>query len=387
MSTGLRRFERWLAMMSKVIGIIYANSATDNLQGLALKRPIAAVPFGGRYRILDFALSSMVNSGIRTIGVVTPHHYRPLLDHLGAGKAWFLDRKDGGLFVLPGANHGLSGNNHTFCVKDLKANLEYLQNDFAENVIICSGEQIFNVNFKNVLEFHNDKQADVTLIYKGIANSGDQTDGIVLEMDEGQKVSNILDNKTPGGAMLLHPHFVNMIIIRREILLDIVERYSAIGCIGLMDIFASNLEVLKIYGSPTCSLIGTIRTLKEYFDRSMDLLNLEVRGKLWLGADRIHTKIKDNPPTQYTSQAEISNSLIASGCSISGEVVNSIIFRGVIVEQGCKIRNSIILPKCHIHAHAQTDYAVLDKSVTVNGENVLKGSSNHPLVVLKRTVI
>ena len=374
-------------MMSNDIGIIYANSATDNLQELAQKRPIAAVPFGGRYRILDFALSSLVNSGIRTIGVVTPHHYRSLLDHLGAGKAWFLDRKDGGLFILPGANHGLSGNNHTFCVKDLKANLEYLQNDYAENVIICSGEQIYNVNFKNALELHNDKQADVTLIYKGIANLGDQTDGIVLEMDEGQKVSNIIDPKNLETRMFVQPHFVNMLIIRREILLEIVERYSSVGCIDLIDIFASNLNVLKIYGCPTCSLVGTIRTLKEYFDRSMDLLNLEVRGKLWLGGDRIHTKIKDNPPSQYTSQAEVSNSLIASGCTIAGEVVNSIIFRGVIVEQGCKINNSIILPKCHIHAQAQTDYAILDKSVTVNGENVLKGCSNNPLVVLKRTVI
>lgn len=387
MSKGLERFRKVGAMMSNAIGIIFANSATDSLQGLGLERPIAAVPFGGRYRILDFALSSMVNSGIRTIGLVTPHHYRPLLDHLGAGKAWFLDRKDGGLFILPGVFHGLAGNHHTFCIKDLQNNMEYLQKDFAENVVISSGDQIFNINFKNALEFHNDKQADVTLIYKGIDNSSDQTDEIFLEMDEGQKVSNILDKKGLEKGMFVQPHFVNMLIIRRELLLNIVEKYSSIGCIDLIDIFTSNLEVLKIYGSPTCSLIGTIRTLKDYFDRSMDLLDLEVRGRLWLGADQIHTKIKDNPPTQYTSHAKVSNSLIASGCSISGEVVNSIIFRSVIVEQGCKIKNCIILTKCHIHAHAQTDYAILDKAVTVHEGNVLKGSLNNPLVVLKRTVI
>ncbi len=373
--------------MSKAIGIIYANSANENLQGLALKRPIAAVPFGGRYRILDFALSSMVNSGIRTIGVFTPHHYRPLLDHLGAGKAWFLDRKDGGLFILPGAIHGLVGKNHTFCVKDLQSNIEYLEKDYAENVIITSGEQIFNINFKNALEFHNHSQADVTMIYRGIDNSGDQKDKIFLEMDEGQKVTNILNSKSLERGMPVKSHFVNMLIIRRELLLEIIEKYSSVGCIDLMDIFSTNLEVLKIYGTPTCSLIGRIRTLKDYFDRSMDLLDLEVRGKLLLGADQIHTKIKDNPPTQYTSHARVSNSLIASGCSISGEIVNSIIFRGVIVEQGCRVRNCIILPKCHIQARSQTDYAILDKSVMVNRENVLKGSLNNPLVVLKRTVI
>jgi len=375
------------AMMSNAIGIIYANSANDSLQGLALERPLAAVPFGGRYRILDFALSSLVNSGIRTIGLVTPHHYRPLLDHLGAGKAWFLDRKDGGFFILTGVMHSFAGKNNTFCVKDLQNNIEYLEKDFAENVIISSGDQIFNINFKNALESHNSQHADVTLIYKEMPNLGGLRDELAFEMDKDHKVSNIHNNKSLESAKTVQPCFVNLLIIRREILLDIIEKYSAIGCIDLMDILMANQEVLKIYGSPTCSLIGTIRTTKDYFDRSMDLLNLEVRGKLWLGEDRIHTKIKDNPPTQYGSQAKVSNSLIASGCSIAGEVVNSIIFRGVIIEQGCKIKNSIILPKCHIYADAQTDYTILDKSVKVNGGNILKGSLNNPLVVLKRTVI
>jgi len=374
-------------MMPSTIGIIFANNGDDNLQGLALKRPIAAVPFGGRYRILDFALSSMVNSGIRTIGLVTPHHCRPLLDHLGAGKDWFLDRKAGGLYILPGVMHSLAGNSHTFCIKDLQSNIEYLQKDFAENVIITSGNQIFNMTFKKALEFHHDHQADVTLIYKENDALGDPTHEIALEMDNEHKVFNILDKKGEESNTCDQLNFVNMLIIRREILLDIVEKYSSFGCIDLIDILTLNLEVLKIYGRPTGSLIGKIRTVKDYFDRSMDLLDLGIREKLWLGADQIHTKIKDNPPTQYTSHAKVCNSLIASGCSISGEVVNSIIFRGVIVEQGCKIENSIILPKCHIHKNAQMDYVILDKAVKVYGENVLKGSSKNPLVVLKRTVI
>lgn len=373
--------------MSNAIGIIFANSGSDNLQGLALERPIAAVPFGGRYRILDFALSSMVNSGIRTIGLVTPHQYRPLLDHLGAGKDWFLERKDGGLFILPGVMHGLVKNNHTFCIKDLKNNLEYLQKDFVENVVISSGDQVYNLNFSDALEFHKDKHADVTLMYKAMTDFDiNSKSKILLELDEDQKVSNIQeeDGRQKEG---LGPQFVNILLIRRELLLDIIESYSSFGCLDLMSIIASNLGVLKIFGSPTGSLIETIRTIKDYFDRSMDLLDLRVREQLWLGVDRTHTKIVDNPPTKYTSQAKVSNSLIASGCSIAGEVINSIVFRGVILEPGCRIQNSILMPKCHIHANAQTDYTILDKSVKVHGENVLKGSRNHPLVVLKKTVI
>ena len=374
-------------MLSKAIGIIFANSGYYSLQGLAQERPISAVPFGGRYRILDFALSSMVNSGLRTIGLVTPHHYRALLDHLGAGKDWFLDRKAGGLFILPGVMHSLAGTNHTFCIKDIHHNIEYLQKDFAENVVITRGDQIFNINFKDALEAHNDNQADVTLIYQEGNNLGDPVHERVLEMDEDQKVFEIKGPKALERTMSVQSNFVNMLIIRRELLLNIVERYSANECIDLMDILAVNLEVLKIYGSPTDSLIGSIRTVKDYFHRSMDLLDLDVREKLLLGEDQIHTKIVDNPPTRYTSQANVSNSLIASGCTIAGEVLNSIIFRGVIVERGCRIRNSIIMPKCHLYDNAQTEYAILDKFVKVNPGNILKGSMNKPLVVIKSTVI
>lgn len=373
--------------MPNAIGIIFANSEYASLQGLAQERPIAAVPFGGRYRILDFALSSMVNSGIRTIGLVTPHQYRPLLDHLGAGKDWFLDRKAGGLFILPGVMHSLAGNGHAFCIKDLQHNMEYLQKESVENVVISCGDQIFNMNMMGALEFHNAKQADVTLIYKENDNLGDMTDELFLEMDENQKVSNIRDQKGLEWTESGRPHYVNMLIIRRRLLLDIVERYSSLGCMGLISILKKNMDILKIYGSSTCSMIGTIRTINDYFDQNMDLLDQEVREKLWLGLDRIHTKILDNPPTQYKSQAKVSNSLIASGCSIAGDVVNSIIFRGVILEKGCNIKNSIIMSNCHIHENASMEYAILDKAVIVHEGNVLKGSLTNPLVVHKRTVI
>lgn len=372
--------------MSNTIGIIYANSGNNSLQGLAQERPIAAVPFGGRYRILDFALSSMVNSGIRTIGLVTPHHYRPLLDHLGAGKDWFLDRKAGGLFILPGVMHSLAGNKHTFCIQDLYHNIEFLQKDFVENVVINRGDQIFNINYLKALKFHNAHQADVTLIFKECDNWGDPAQELFLKMADNQQVSNF-QSKESLAAIEPDPYFVNMLIIRRELLLNIIEKYSSYGCMDIMEILAANLKDLKIYGYATESLIGTIRSVKDYFHRSMDFLDWDVRQNLWLGEERIHTKIVDNPPTRYTSQAKVSNSLIASGCTIAGEVYNSIIFRGVIVEQGCRIRNSIIMPKCHIHPNAQVEYAILDKVVKVNGGNVLKGSFNNPLVVCKRTVI
>ncbi|AET67875.1 glucose-1-phosphate adenylyltransferase, GlgD subunit [Desulfosporosinus orientis DSM 765] len=374
--------------MSNAIGIIFANSGSDNLQGLAAERPVAAVPFGGRYRILDFALSSMVNSGIRTIGLVTPHQYRPLLDHLGAGKDWFLERKDGGLFILPGVMHGLAGSNHLFCIKDLENNCEFLEKEYVKNVVISSGDKIYNLNFKETLEFHNEKQADITLLYKTNPYPGCcLKNKLVLRLGEEQRLAAISDFYLPEEDDGEIPEFAGILVIRRELLLEMIQRYSSGGCIDLMAIITMNLGSLKVFAKETNSLIGTICTIKDYFERSMDLLQSSVREQLWLGVDRTHTKIVDNPPTKYAEQAQVRNSLIASGCIIAGEVINSIVFRGVVLEEGCRVQNSILMPQCHIHANAQTNYAILDKSVRVHRDNSLQGSKSHPLVVLKKTVI
>lgn len=374
--------------MSNAIGIIFANNGSDNLQGLAAERPLAAVPFGGRYRILDFALSSMVNSGIRTIGLVTPHQYRPLLDHLGSGKDWFLQRKNGGLFILPGVMHGLAASQHLFCIKDLENNLEFLEKDYVKNVVISSGDKIYNLNFKETLEFHDEREADITFIYRNSpAPDGGAQSKLLLKFDGEQRLSAISDSRfsEKGGGEV--SEFVNILVIRRELLLNMIQQYASMGCLDLLSIIAMNLSLLKAFVYPTRALIGTITTVNDYFERSMDLLQSAVREELWLGVDRTHTKIVDNPPTKYAQGAKVSNSLIASGCTIAGEVINSIVFRGVVLEEGCRIQNSIILPKCHIHANAQTNYTILDKSVQVHGDNSLKGSKSHPLVVLKKTVI
>lgn len=174
--------------MRNVIGILFGNNGSDILQGLAFQRSTAAVPFGGRYRLLDFALSSMVNSGIRTIGLVTPRHYRSILDHLGAGKEWSLDRKSGGLFILPGAIQGLSGRSGRFALKDLQLNIEYLQKDFSENIIISGCNQVLNMNYQEALDLHEAKQADITLIYKESADSVSMGEKERLVIGENQAI-------------------------------------------------------------------------------------------------------------------------------------------------------------------------------------------------------
>ncbi|WP_407312926.1 glucose-1-phosphate adenylyltransferase subunit GlgD [Desulfosporosinus sp. SB140] len=373
--------------MHNAIGILFGNNGSDTLQGLTFERSTAAVPFGGRYRLLDFALSSMVNSGLWTIGLVTPRYYRSILDHLGAGKDWFLDRKSGGLFILPGAIHGLSDENEKFRLKDLQLNKEYLLKDLSENIIISGCNHVFNINYEEALENHKKRQADITLIYKESADSCAMIGKERLIIGDHQKILNIHGSHTAESAGQIQNYFIDMLIIRRKLLLKIVEGYRSIEAMNLMDVIQENISALKIIGVPFHGYFGTLNSVKDYFARSMELLNPEIRKEVLTGHDRIHTKIVDNPPTKHGLQAKVTNSLISSGCIIEGEVNNSILSRGVIVEQGAAINNCIIMQKCKISAGARLDYVILDKFVKVHEENVLKGNMNTPLVVLKGSLV
>ena len=373
--------------MRNAIGLLFANNSSDILQGLAFERSIAAVPFGGRYRLLDFALSSMVNSGIRTIGLVTPRQYRSLLDHLGAGKEWFLDRKTGGLFILPGAIQGLSGQSGKYRLKDLQLNIEFLQKDFSENIIISGCNNVFNINYKTALALHETKQADITLIYKESDDSAAMVGKERLVIGDDQKVLDIQGSDTSESSGQSQAYFIDILIIRRKLLLEIVEGYTSIESVNLMDAIIENIHSLKICGVPFSGYYGTINSVKEYFDRSMELLNPEIRKEVLTSQDQIHTKIVDNPPTKHCTHSKVSNSLISSGCTIEGEVHNSILSRGVVVERGSVIKNSIVMQKCKISAEASLNYIILDKFVKVHSGNVLKGNKNIPLVVLKGSLV
>jgi glucose-1-phosphate adenylyltransferase len=365
------------------IAILFGNSGFDSLQGLTLEGSIASTSFGGRYRLLDFALSSMVNSGIRTIGLVTPRYYRSILDHLGGGKEWFLDRKAGGLAILPGAIHGLTSHKINFRMRDIEINIDYLYKNYAENVLISRCNQVFNYNYTDALEFHNKKKADITLIYKIPEKLTDRHGRIHLFLDEAQKVYEI---KKENSEELKVPYFINQLIIRRKVLLDIIHGYKSLETVDLIQLITENVQTLKVYGFPFSGYIQTIHTVQDYFERNMDLLDPEIREKLFWGSDRIHTKVRDNPPTKYSYQARVRNSLISSGCQIKGEVENSVISRCVLIEPGAQIRNSIIMQRCTIRAGTVLEYVVMDKYTEVKAGNVLKGNRDNPLV-MKKTAI
>ncbi|WP_434512347.1 glucose-1-phosphate adenylyltransferase subunit GlgD [Desulfitobacterium sp. AusDCA] len=373
--------------MNRVIGLIFGNTRSDLLQGLTQDRPIVALPFGGKYRLLDFALSSFINSGIRTVGLITPQNYRPVLDHTGAGKDWYLDRKSGGLFILPGVIHGLSGGHSRFLMQNMTSNLEFLEKDSAENVVITYCNQVYNIDYQEALDFHELKKADVTLIYKESEQEEDLQRRLLLSLNVEHKVNTIAQNWDQEEPLSEVPYFVDMLIIRRELFIELIERYKSIETADLIDAIRENIDQIEVYAHPTKAYIGRINSIEDYFRCNMDLLKPEVSQELFQSKNQIYTKVRDNPPSLYCSTPKVRNSLLSCDCTLDGEVEHSIISRGVIIKPGAKVKNCILMQKCIIGENAVLENVILDKFVEVKEGNVLVGRRESPLVISKKSIV
>jgi glucose-1-phosphate adenylyltransferase len=372
--------------MSKFLGVIACNYRLDLLQSMITSRPVAALPFGGRYRLLDFPLSSMVNSGLRTVGIITPYRYRPILDHLGAGKEWYLDRKVGGMFILPGSLQGKYSRNNKFALGDFVKNIEFLEKDRADYVIISGCSNIFNLNFNEVMQEFEDQNPDIIMIYKELyLEEEEDCQGVILQVNENKRVVNL--KSSWGKEKQIVKLFIDTLIIKRKLFLDILKNYEAVEEMDLLDILEEDFEMFRIAAYPLAGYFGRITSVRSYYRRSMDILNPSVRNELFMKTNRIHTKIKDNPPTKYGVQCSIRNSLISSGCNIQGNVRDSIVFRGVRIESGASVTKSIIMQKCVIGEEAVLENVIIDKYGRVNNGAVIKGQDYSPMVLSKYMVL
>ena len=362
--------------MYRVMGIICANYASDGLSALTDQRTIASLPFAGRYRLVDFPLSNMVNSGIQTVGITLPYKYRSIIDHIGAGKEWGLDRKIGGLFILPGSVFGVSNSGHRFLLRDFRRNMIFFKRTELEYVLVAGTSCIYNMDYNDLLKQHIDRGADITLIGKTLDEDDPHLKGITVEKG---RVSALKD-----GALKGEIGFLDGFIISRELFLEILEWYEAVD---YMDLFAALSNDLEKFDVKVFELEGYgkgIHTVKEYFDRNMDRLDPSPGNDLFAKDRPIMTKVSDMVPTKYYKGSRVSNSLIPDGCVIKGKVEDSILFRNVIVEKGAIVKNSIILQGCIVKKGAVVANAILDRNNVIGEETILAGTPNDILLMDKK---
>ncbi|KYZ76202.1 glucose-1-phosphate adenylyltransferase [Anaerosporomusa subterranea] len=373
--------------MKRVLGLINLFENEDLLRELTQSRPLAAIPFAGRYRVIDFILSNMVNSGIRNVGILAYSNYRSLMDHLRSGKEWDLARKRDGLFILPSNQAPGRIRSGEGDIEQMYSHFEYFKRSKEQYVLIAGSSMIANIQFNGMLDFHRQTGADVTVLFQpGCQLEGqDYRHCTFIKTDADGRVSDAAVSHDPGGDQQMS---MRVYLMERKLFMDIVERCMLKGEHSFIkDGLIRNLGQLKIYGYPFQGHVAVINSVFGYYHHSLSLLQPEVRQNLFSRNNPIYTKTKDEAPTNYRLGAKASNSLVANGCVIEGTVENSILFRGVHIRPGASVRNCVIMQKCDIGPGVSLDTVICDKDVKIGPGRTIKGEIAYPIIIRKGTVI
>ncbi|MDR1569422.1 MAG: glucose-1-phosphate adenylyltransferase subunit GlgD [Oscillospiraceae bacterium] len=377
-------------MMKNVMGIIYTGEQNANLRELTTTRATAALPVIGRYRIIDFIVSSLVHTGVKNVGVITQKNYHSLMDHLGSGKEWDLHGKNDGLFILPPflsrENTGL----YSGMLEALSSNTGYLRRSKQEYVILSNSHFLYNIDFNDLIDKHIERDADLTMVYAhkdNIAPGVHRDDYAYLNIAEDGRVIGIEINPTVPS----YPNeLLEIYLLRRELLRYLVDSAVANGLHHFRrDVIQRlvNEGGLKVFGHAFSGEYWRIDSVQSYFQMNMALLDPNVRAAVFAPERPVFTKVRDDMAAYYGSNARVRHSLIADGSRIDGEVENSVLFRGVRVEKGAVVRNSIVMQDAQIESGAELNYCILDKQAVIRADGRLIGHHSYPIVIAKNVII
>lgn len=364
--------------MTSTVGVIFSSINDDHVSELTRVRSKGSIPFGGRYRLVDFTLSNMVNSGITTVGLLTKNNYQSLMDHLGSGKEWDLARKEGGLILLPpySDESEVLYRNRLEALKGATAFLKKAKEDF---VVIADSDSVYKLDYSKVIEEHIAHNADITLVYHE-HESGAEKSYMMFNCDEDDRIRSVDVNITSGGV---RKHYVNVLVARTTYLLSILQTALARGLTSFSkDLIIPAVNDGRIYGYKLNGYYSNIDSLESYYRANMDLLDKQIRNEIFGDRD-VYTKVNDAPPAKITESACVVNSLIHDGCLVEGTVENCILFRNVHVGKGTHLKNCIIMSENDIGEDCNLSYVVSDKDSSIRRGVTLAGCEQKPYFVNK----
>ena len=367
-------------MNKKMLAILFASGNESKLNELTLHRTTASLPFAGRYRLIDFALSSLVNSGITRIGIITRSNYSSLMDHIRMGRDWDLNRKNSGIAVFPPFGLNTSRDLYKGKIEALYTVLDYLERAPEDYVCVSNCNVASNIDLEGILEEHIEKGADITMLcHKANCTTSKR---VIIEKDENGKVTDLCQVEIPSRDEKLVS--LNIYVAKKDLLISWIERAYARGYVDFeKDILFREVENGKIYAKEITTYAAIVDDVKTYYNESMKVLNEAVRAELFENGRKVYTKVKDSVPTTYGDSAQVSGSLIADGCVINGTVENSILFRDVRIEEGAVVKNSIIMEHGVVMKNGQISYTITDKSVVIGAGRQISGSEDYPIVIVK----
>ena len=375
-------------MNQDAFGLIFTGESNPFMRDLVMSRAVAAVPFGGRYRIIDFVLSNLVNSGIRNVGLITQKNYHSLMDHLGTGKEWDLNRKRDGLFMLPPFSTKDNTGVYRGDIDAFHSVMQYVRRSSQKYMVLCGSHTVFNTTFDAIIRQHIETGADITMMYNEdprFTPEEQNRNMVMLFEEDGRTVSELEWNPRRPGSNF---RSCEVMVIGKDLFEDLVEDAYSRGCIDFVrEVLLPKVKELKYMGWRYDGYVARIDSINTYFLHSMELLGAEEANDLYNMDHPIYTKVKDEIAAKYGQSAVVRNTVMADGCLIDGTVEDSIVFRGVTVERGAVVKNSILMQGVTVRAGASLDHVILDKNVTVNAGRVLTGYEGIPLVFRKNLTV
>ncbi len=360
-----------------VMGIIFANDVA--IDALTEKRTMASLPFGGRYRQVDFHLSNLAAAGVHHVGIVSRSNYQSLMNHVGSGEEWGLELGEGGLeFLTPYA----LGNDDRYRGKleNLHAVLDFLRFAEEEYVVLTDSSILTNLDVQDIVAKHAASGKDITIVTKaGVAN-GKKVLDLAVKTENGEVADIVVSYPAAEGYLAS----MDLFVVGRKWLIEKVEELVARDKYhmdrdlvlgqwneGKLSIHVYEYNGVALYNEST----------EEYFANSMALLCKCVREGIFNAHHSIFTKVRDRVPTYYGDECQIENCLVADGCILDGKAEESVLFRNVTVCAGAEVEHCVIMNDAVIGEGAQLQYVILDKNVTVRPNAKLIGTASNPIII------
>lgn len=367
---------------NNVLGVLFGYVHEERVRTLTENRVMASIPYAGRYRLVDFPLSNMVNAGINKVGIITEQNYMSLMDHLGSGKAWDLSRKNEGLFLLP--PFGAQTSRREGKIESLASIERFIKHSVEDYVLLSDCDTAINIDYKKVFDFHQENRADITVIYRH-GDSPDTEKNCVFTIDPENVIREMYIKR---GRDYDCNYGIGMYLISKKKLLELISDCMSRNLYDFdRDILQCNIKEFRVCGYEFKGTSYTITSFDAYFNANMALSDPKVRNDLFHPSRPIYTKVKDNMPTRYGLGASAKNSIVAAGCVIEGEVENCVLFRGVKVCKGARVRNCVLMQGSTVGENVKLDYVVSDKNVEFTAEKTLMGYSTYPVFIQKGSVV
>ena len=363
----------------KVMGLVFTNDAS--LGELTDKRTMASIPFGGRYRHVDFALSNLSCAGIRRVGIISRFNYQSLMNHIGDGEEWGLELEEGGLeFLTPYAmstSHSYRGK-----LESLSAAMDFLEFGAEDDLVVMIDSAVLsNIDLHQVIASHLNSGKDITVVTKaGVAN-GEKVLDLAVRLDQNGEVDDIVvDYAAPADYLAS----IDMFVLSKNFLIHQIKELIARNhfhmdrdlVLGGWQSGKTSINVFPFEGTVMYN-----ESVTEYFDNSLSLIEKDVRHDLFEGFHPIYTKVRDRVPCYYGEECEIENCIVADGCILEGEAKDTVLFRQVTIEKGAEVKNCVVMNDTVIGEDAEVKYAILDKNVTVRPGAKLVGTKKNPVIV------